>query len=143
MCNRIQAREWIEYPLPIGRRPHYIGGMPQIDPRVERERKTVEAMIRLSCRSRHGGRDLCPTCEELLAYAGKRLEACPYGKDKPTCARCPVHCYKPSMREQIRDVMRFSGPRMVWRHPVLAAFHLVDGRRKAPARPGAQKRQGK
>lgn len=109
--------------------------MPKTHPRIERERKTVEAMIRLFCRNRHGGGDLCPTCEELLAYAGKRLEACPCGEGKPTCTRCPVHCYKPGMREQIRQVMRYSGPRMVWRHPVMAAFHLLDGRRKAPARP--------
>jgi hypothetical protein len=43
-----------------------------------------------------------------------------------------VHCYKPAMREQIRVVMRYSGPRMAQRHPLLAAAHLLD-RRKAPA----------
>ncbi len=117
--------------------------MPQTHPRIERERKTFEAMIRLFCRDRHGSRDLCPSCEELMDYAGKRLEACPYGKDKPTCAHCPVHCYKPSMREQVRGVMRYSGPRMVWKHPVLAFFHIAGGRRKAPARPGREQPPGK
>ena len=126
--------------LSIGRRPHYIDDMSQTHPRIERERKTVEAMIRLFCRNRHGSRDLCPSCEELLAYAGKRLEACPYGKDKPACSHCPVHCYKPGMREQIRQVMRYSGPRMMWKHPVLAAYHLADGRRKAPARAAPKNR---
>jgi hypothetical protein len=117
--------------------------MPHTHPRIERERKTVEAMIRLFCRDRHGGEQgPCPACEELRAYAGKRLEACPYGKDKPTCVNCPVHCYKPSMREQIRDVMRYSGPRMSWRHPVLAVLHLLVSRRKA-ARPGKKVRSGK
>jgi hypothetical protein len=117
--------------------------MPLTHPRIERERKTVEAMIRLFCRDRHGGTDLCPSCEELLAYAERRLAACPYGNDKPTCAHCPVHCYKPVMREQILDVMRFSGPRMIWRHPVLAAFHLADGHRKTPAPPATKTRAGK
>jgi hypothetical protein len=28
--------------------------------------------------------------------------------------------------------MRYSGPRMVKEHPVLAAGHLIDGRRKLP-----------
>lgn len=130
--------------LPNGRRPHYIDYMSQTHPRIERERKTVEAMIRLFCRDRHGGGlEPCPTCEELRIYAGKRLEACPYDGDKPTCAYCPVHCYKPSMREQIRDVMRYSGPRMIWRHPVLAVLHLLDSRRKAPARPVPRGRHGK
>ena len=117
--------------------------MLQTHPRIERERKTVEAMIRLFCRDCHGNRQgLCSTCRELLAYAGKRLEACPYGKDKPTCARCPVHCYKTEMREKIRDVMRSSGPRMLWKPPLLAVVHLADGRRKAPAGPGRKGRKG-
>ncbi len=109
--------------------------MLQTDTRIERERKTVEAMIRLFCAGHHGGRGLCRKCEELLAYAGKRLDKCPYGKDKPTCAHCPVHCYSPGMRDRVREVMRWSGPRMIWRHPVLAAFHLLDGRRKVPTLP--------
>ena len=33
------------------------------------------------------------------------------------------------MRERVREVMRYSGPRMLWRHPVLAAAHLMDGRK--------------
>ncbi len=41
-------------------------------------------------------------------------------KKKTFCANCKVHCYKPQMREQIRQVMRFSGPRMLLYHPVLA-----------------------
>ncbi len=117
--------------------------MPQTHPRLERESKTVEAMIRIFCRDHHGcGQGPCPACEELLAYAGKRLEACPYGKDKPTCAHCPVHCYKPEMRQQIREVMRYAGPRMLWKHPVLTAFHLADGHRKAAARPGRKSEKG-
>ena len=130
-------------PLHNGRRPHYIERMPHTHPRIERERKTIDAMIRLFCRDRHGSRDLCPSCEDLLDYSRKRLEACPYGEGKPTCTRCPVHCYKPEMREQIREVMRYSGPRMMWKHPVLAAFHLIDSRRKAPKRPAPKGRAGK
>jgi hypothetical protein len=88
-------------------------------------------MIGLYCRAQHGGvRVPCQACAELLAYAQARLDACPHTEDKPTCARCPVHCYKPSMREQIRAVMRNAGPRMLRHHPVLAVLHLVDGLRK-------------
>ena len=98
--------------------------------RTDRERKTVEAMTRIFCRNRHR-QDLCSECSELLAYAGRRLDKCPFGEEKPACGNCPIHCYKPDMRERIRAVMRYAGPRMVWRHPVLAAFHLIDARRKA------------
>ncbi len=101
--------------------------------RIKRERKTVEAMIRLYCRDHHGGEDeLCPECGELLNYALARLDRCPFQENKPTCAKCPVHCYKPDRREKVRAVMRYAGPRMLRRHPVLAVLHLIDGFRKAP-----------
>jgi hypothetical protein len=67
-----------------------------------------------------------------MDYARVRLDTCRYGTEKPTCATCPTHCYKPVMRERVREVMRYSGPRMLKRHPVLAVAHLVDGRRPAP-----------
>lgn len=107
--------------------------------RLEREERTIAAMIALYCRDDHGAarpagaapgeEGLCPECTELLAYARLRLEKCRYGADKPTCAKCPTHCYKPAMRERVRDVMRYSGPRMIKEHPFLAVAHLVDGRR--------------
>jgi len=52
-------------------------------------------------------------------YTGD-MSRCPFGPDKPTCAKCPIHCYKPQVRERVREVMRFAGPRMLLRHPVLA-----------------------
>ena len=101
---------------------------------MKREYKTIVAMIELSCCERHGTKkgELCPACQELLTYAGTRLDQCPYRKNKPTCAQCPIHCYKPAMREQIRDVMRYAGPRMLRWHPVLAIVHLLDGLKKKP-----------
>jgi predicted amidophosphoribosyltransferase len=100
---------------------------------MSRERTTVEAMIRLHCRGRHaGGRELCGACRDLLEYAQKRLDTCPFQEGKPTCAKCPVHCYRRDMREQVRVVMRYAGPRMLYRHPLLALWHLLDGLRKEP-----------
>lgn len=103
--------------------------------RIGREKLTLEAMVRLQCARRHGtarGR-LCGDCEELLSYALERLEACRFGEGKPVCAKCPIHCYKPDMRARARETMRWSGPRMILRHPYLAVRHLADARRPAPA----------
>jgi len=98
--------------------------------RAFREKRTVAAMISMYCRGRHGSRkELCPTCADLLAYARRRVDGCPFGEEKPTCANCPIHCYRADMRQRIREVMRYSGPRMLLRHPVLAFLHLIDGRR--------------
>jgi hypothetical protein len=101
-------------------------------PRINRECKTVAVMIALYCRKHHGGNELCSECKKLLEYAEGRLANCPFQDAKTTCTKCPVHCYKPTMREKIRTVMRYSGPRMIYRHPALAIFHLLDGRRKEP-----------
>lgn len=106
--------------------------------RLRREWRTLEAMIVVYCHGRHGGsrRALCAECRELREYAHERLVRCPFGEDKPTCANCKVHCYRAAMRERVRDVMRFAGPRMLARHPYLALMHLwVDGRRPAPEKP--------
>ena len=98
--------------------------------RVARERKTITVMIRLFCRGRHGSQgSLCEECQQLQAYAMCRLDRCPFGAEKPTCTNCPVHCYKPQRREQIREVMRYAGPRMLLRHPLLAIGHLLDSRK--------------
>ena len=103
--------------------------------RMDYERKTMEAMVTLYCRAHHHRGDLCDECRSLIAYARKRLAGCPYQKNKPTCGRCPIHCYKPEMREKIKEVMRYAGPRMVWRHPILAITHMRDRLRKIPPIP--------
>ncbi|MDY2916653.1 MAG: nitrous oxide-stimulated promoter family protein [Muribaculaceae bacterium] len=93
--------------------------------RIEEEKTVVEQMIRLYCRRREGNRELCAGCAELLDYARARLDRCRFGADKPTCRRCPVHCYRPEMKERIRRVMRWSGPRMLLYHPLAALRHLL------------------
>lgn len=110
--------------------------MPIPFPRViAREKKTVQAMVRIYCADHHGTAGLCASCSELLEYSHQRLDRCPYGDEKPTCKECPVHCYKPDRRSEMRDVMRYAGPRMLWRHPWLAVVHLWQERtRRSPGR---------
>jgi len=108
--------------------------------RRARELKTIEAMVRLYCRGHDhsGGPPLCTDCAALLDYAARRLERCVFGDAKPTCTNCTVHCYSADMREQIRIVMQWAGPRMALRHPILSIFHMFDGRRPAPMLPVKQ-----
>lgn len=108
--------------------------MADLHPRLRRESRTVEAMIRIYCRGRHArATGLCPDCRDLLAYARARLARCPFQQHKTPCAQCDVHCYKPSMKQTIREVMRYAGPRMMCRHPLLAVLHLLDGLRHKAA----------
>ena len=104
--------------------------MNKTEKKRQKEQYVVEEMIRLYCRKQHAGDDwvsgqMCPACQSLADYAKLRSEKCPFMEHKTFCANCRVHCYKPEMREQIRQVMRFSGPRMLLYHPGLAVWHLV------------------
>ena len=95
--------------------------------RLKKEKKTIAIMIRIFCGAHHGTarKLLCPACTELLDYAKERLDKCPYGENKGACSKCKIHCYKPDKRKQITEVMRYSGPRMVTKHPILAIDHLI------------------
>ncbi|MCK8488137.1 nitrous oxide-stimulated promoter family protein [Paenibacillus sp. MBLB2552] len=113
-------------------------------PQIRREKETVALMIALYCRKVHAGRErtdprervrdaaapLCAECAELHRYAEQRLDRCRFGEGKTTCLACPVHCYATAQRDQIRRVMAFAGPRMLWRHPVFTLLHLLDGLKK-------------
>ena len=94
--------------------------------RIEQEKETVRQMVEIFCRGKnHRLEGLCPECSALLHYAYARLDRCPFGAHKPACKACRIHCYKPEMRQQMRDVMRYAGPRMLWHHPLAAIRHLV------------------
>ena len=95
--------------------------------KLEKEERTLAAMVGIYCRGKHGtdSKELCGDCAEFLEYARKRLGGCKFDEGKPPCSKCSVHCYKPEMREKIRAVMKYSGPRMITRHPILAARHIT------------------
>lgn len=104
----------------------------EIRSKREREKRTVAEMIALYCRRQHGTKkgELCEECQALLDYAQQRSEHCPFMETKTFCSNCRVHCYKPAMREKIRAVMRFSGPRMLFVHPVMAISHLIESNKE-------------
>ena len=96
-----------------------------VESKREREIQTLALMIRIYCKKKHGAEPLCPDCAALFRYAAERSEKCPFMETKTFCATCKVHCYKPVMREKIREVMRFSGPRMLMYHPIMAMHHVI------------------
>jgi hypothetical protein len=101
--------------------------------RLNREWKTVRAMVVIYCHGNHGrGGSVCDQCQSLLDYAHVRLQRCVFGGGKPTCVKCPVHCYQPARRSEMKEVMRYSGPRMLWRHPILCVRHWMDGLAQVP-----------
>ncbi len=93
--------------------------------KVEKEKQIVKLMIEIYCKKNHSNTELCTSCGELLDYANLRADKCPFQETKTFCSNCKVHCYKPDMREKIRRVMRFSGPRMILYHPIIALKHII------------------
>ena len=98
--------------------------------RIEREKRTVEVMINMFCEHNHETEKTpCDDCNELIEFANVRIDKCIFQDVKPVCSECQVHCYKKDMRDKIRKVMRFAGPRMLFKHPILGITHLIDKRR--------------
>ncbi len=103
--------------------------MKKMQDKREKEKAIVEDMVTLYCRKVHKTpkKDrLCPECAEMLQYAKERSDRCPFMETKSFCVNCKVHCYKPEMREKIKKVMRYAGPRMIFYHPFTAIHHVIS-----------------
>lgn len=102
--------------------------MMNVQTKREREKRMVSEMIALYCRKQHGTKKggLCLECETLTEYARQRSDQCPFMETKTFCSNCKVHCYRLDMRDRIRAVMRFSGPRMMFHHPIAAIRHVIS-----------------
>ena len=95
--------------------------------RIEREKHIIEVMVEIYCKKKHKSKDgLCSECRELLDYSRQRLDKCKFGEQKSYCQKCPIHCYKKDMKEKIKDVMKFSGPRLLFYNPVELFQHLFS-----------------
>lgn len=105
--------------------------MDKVQSKREKEKIVVGEMIKLYCNKQHGTKgELCQECKALKEYAELRSDKCPFMETKTFCSNCKVHCYKADMREKIRNVMRFSGPRMVMYHLVMAVNHLIQSNKE-------------
>lgn len=94
----------------------------------QKDMEIVNLMIAMYCRGKHHGKkgELCDDCKALADYVALRREKCPFGDDKPFCSNCKIHCYKPDMRAKISAVMRYSGPRLMFSHPIIAMSHVTE-----------------
>ena len=95
----------------------------RIDKKKEKEKKIVRTMISIYCKG-HGHVSInCPECLDLIQYVEDRIDKCPFLESKTYCSNCKVHCYRPVMRKKIKEVMRYSGPRMILFHPIMVLDH--------------------
>ena len=96
----------------------------------EKEKETIELMVKLYCKRNHKNKVLCEECRSLLEYSLARTDNCRFMETKTFCANCKSHCYKPEMREKIKKVMRYAGPRMIYSHPILAISHVISTKKE-------------
>ena len=91
---------------------------------IEWEKQTIEKMVRLFCRHRLHQDTPSEEYLHLTEYALKRLDHCRFGNNKPACKNCPIHCYAPKERAMVREIMRWTGPRMMLYAPLDAIRHV-------------------
>lgn len=104
------------------------------------EYQTIAAMVDIYCKAhKHNSQPVsdCQECQDFLVYAHTKLDRCPYGQGKPSCNKCPIHCYKPHMKDKARQIMVFAGPKMLLHHPMMAIRHLLSARDPVAGKPPA------
>ncbi len=95
--------------------------------RLLREKKIISVMMEMYCHDIHRTpTGLCTECDGALSYANRHIDKCPFKENKPTCSVCPVHCFRAPTKDVITTIMRYAGPRMAWRHPLLSITHFWD-----------------
>jgi uncharacterized Fe-S cluster-containing protein len=97
-----------------------------IEEKRTKEKELITVMVGIYCKGMKHGSPHCPECQELLAYAHKKIDRCPFMETKTFCSSCKVHCYSADKREQIRCVMKYAGPRMLTVHPIFVFKHMVN-----------------
>lgn len=93
---------------------------------IDREKRTIAFMIRLYCRHRLHQQEPSEEYRSLIDYCHHRLDHCRWQDEKPVCKRCPCHCYAPAQRERVRQIMRWTGPRMILYAPLEVLRHLLN-----------------
>lgn len=98
--------------------------------KTDKEKKIVKLMISIYCKGHKHlclQGEFCQSCNDLIEYVDKRIERCPFIETKSYCSNCTVHCYKKDMRIKIKEVMKYSGPRMIFIHPLMVVDHAYQG----------------
>ena len=91
----------------------------------EKDKRVILLMISIYCKAQHHTNDLCENCKTILEYSYKKIDNCPLGNKKVTCKKCKIHCYSKEQKEEVRKIMKYSGPRMIIYHPIIAIKHLL------------------
>lgn len=97
-----------------------------VEDKKKKEQEIVEKMIRIYCRKKHKSIELYEECQKLSDYTKQRTQHCPFIEVKTFCASCKVHCYKPQMRDKIKEVMKFSGKYLIFYYPKEVFLHIID-----------------
>ncbi|MFT4452031.1 nitrous oxide-stimulated promoter family protein [Parvimonas sp. G1425] len=101
-----------------------------IEKKRDREKKVITEMVKLYCKKNHKNDKLCDECRDVLNYSLNRIDNCKYMDTKTFCSNCKKPCYSPKMKEKIKQIMKFSGPRMLFHHPLLVIYHIISGFKK-------------
>src|SRR6056297_90918 len=94
--------------------------------RLEMEKKVLRKMVHIYCRGNHSKNSPCSECMEVINYGLNKIDSCIYGINKPFCSKCTIHCYEENMKKKVKDIMRYSGPRIIFYHPIISLKHFLS-----------------
>ncbi len=60
-----------------------------------------------------GQRRVCSDCATFMKYAVSKRVKCPLEAEKPSCKHCRIHCYSKEQREKVREIMSYSGRKLM------------------------------
>ncbi|MEI6206371.1 MAG: nitrous oxide-stimulated promoter family protein [Desulfuromonadales bacterium] len=70
-----------------------------------------------------GKRRMCAECAGFMAYAVARRLTCPLEEEKPSCKHCRIHCYAGPQRVKVKEIMSYSGRRLLLRGRLDYVWH--------------------
>ncbi len=94
--------------------------------RLNTEKKVFKKMVLIYCKNKHQKNTPCSECREIIEYGIEKIDNCFYAEKKPFCSKCSIHCYNKNMQKKVKDIMRFSGPRIIFYHPFISLKHLFS-----------------
>lgn len=99
--------------------------------------RLIGKFVEVYCVGKHGAVDrlpfplpenlgemkICSGCAEFMQYAITKRLKCPLEVEKPSCKHCRIHCYGKEERDMVREIMAYSGRKLLLRGRLDYVWH--------------------
>lgn len=114
-----------------------MASMETITQHQKKDIRLIGKFVEVYCKGKHGAverstftlpagmgeRRLCAECAAFMEYSVSKRLRCPLEAEKPTCKHCRIHCYATEQRQKVREIMSWSGRRLMLRGRLDYVWH--------------------